>query len=70
MPHFTKPILTDSELEALLKKAAAHVLTPAERWDQSVSFVYGQLAIDDDSVTREQVVARITEIRGPRPEEE
>lgn len=55
------------ELDALLKKAAHHVMTPAEIWDQRVSFAYGQMMDCAPNITREDVEKRATELHGPRP---
>jgi hypothetical protein len=32
-----------TDLEALLKRAAAHVMTPEERREQRISFVFGMM---------------------------
>lgn len=56
----------DKELEELLRKAAQHVMTPAEVWDQRISFVYGQM-MENPRVTREMVVEQVTKAHGPRP---
>jgi hypothetical protein len=66
---FSKPIPLDPALEALIEKARHHVMTPAEIWDQRVSFVYGQMMDCAPEITREQVEARVTEMHGPRPSE-
>lgn len=55
------------ELEALLREAAEHEMTPGEIWDQRVSFVYGQLM--EHRVTREQVIASTIRVYGPRPKD-
>lgn len=57
-----------TELNRLLEKARDHKMTPAEIWDQRVSFVYGNMPFRS-TVTREQVVAAVTEMYGPRPSE-
>lgn len=65
-----KPIAkTRPELLRLLKEAAQHVMTPAEIWDQRVSFAYGQMMNCAPNVTREQVEAEAIKIYGPRPSE-
>lgn len=56
-------------LDDLLRKAAAHKMTPAELWDQRVSFVFGQMMDCAPGVTREDVERRVTETHGPRPTE-
>lgn len=60
-------IPTNPELDRLLKEAADHVMTPAEIWDQRVSYVYGEMNMGGRSALREDVVKRITETYGPRP---
>lgn len=60
------PVPSRPDLDALLKAAASIIMTPAEIWDQRVSFVYGNL-MDNPRVTREMVRARATEMYGPRP---
>jgi hypothetical protein len=44
-------------------------MSPAEKWDQHVSFVYGNVAMHNPEITRELVEAAATELYGPRPEE-
>ncbi len=56
------------ELKRLLEAAKGHVMTPGEKYDQRISWVYGQLAIDNPSITREQVEQAALELYGPRPE--
>ncbi len=55
------------DLDAMLKASVNHELTPGERWDQTVSFVYGNLP-DGNPTTREQIEAGMIETHGPRPE--
>lgn len=55
------------ELEALLKIAATHVMTPREIWDQRVSFVFGQMMDCAPGVTRQQVEDIAVREYGPRP---
>ena len=57
------------KLDALLERAKSHVMTPAEIWEQRVSFAYGQLMETAPDITREQVEARATEMYGPKPKE-
>ncbi len=54
------------KLNALLKRAAEHKITPGEIWDQRVSFAFGQM-MENPHVTREMVEQRVTEMYGPRP---
>lgn len=44
-----------AELEALLKKALAHEMTPEELFEQKVSFVYGQMMNCNPEVTKDSV---------------
>lgn len=69
MALMSKSIPLDPELDALLKKSAKYVMTPAEIWDQRVSFAFGQLMDCSPNTTREQVIARATETYGPRPDD-
>ena len=48
---------TDPELLALLDRARNHKMTPEELREQRVSFVYGNVAFDNPTITREQVEA-------------
>ncbi len=36
-------------------------------WDQRVSFVYGNVSLSNDRITREMVIQEVTKIYGPRP---
>jgi len=58
---------TDDRLLELIEEARNHVMTPREKWQQRVSFVYGNMPFSS-TVTREQVEAQITEEYGPCPE--
>ncbi len=49
--------MTDPELLALLERAKDYKMTPAERREQRISFVYGNVAFGNPSITREQVEA-------------
>lgn len=54
-----------AQLTALIERARNHVMTPAERFEQRVSFVYGQQ--DYDSLhkrTKDQVRAHLATIYG------
>lgn len=55
------------ELDRLLKEAASRPMTPAEIWDQRVSWAYGQMMECAPEVTREQVEQRAVDMYGPRP---
>lgn len=59
----------NTKLQALLEKAAQHKMTPAEIWDQRVSFVYGQMMDCAPNITLEQIEAAATKRYGPRPED-
>lgn len=58
---------TSPELLALLERAAKHVMTPAERRAQTISWVYGNLALEGSKVTREDVERHYDEMYGPTP---
>ena len=49
------------ELKALIEKASSHKMTPAERFEQRVSFVYSGVC---ETTTREEVRARLAEEYG------
>ncbi len=61
------PIKDSPELTRLLAAAASHEMTPAEIWDQRVSFAYGNASLENARITRQMVVERATELYGPRP---
>ena len=46
-----------SELQRLIEKARRYQMTPEERQEQRISLAWGNLAIEDPSVTREEVIA-------------
>lgn len=52
------------ELAQLLKLAKTHVMTPEEKYEQRISWAYGNLAIEDESVTKEQVRKTAEELYG------
>ena len=68
----SKPIATDQELFRRLEAASKHRMTPAERREQRISFVYGQLMDCAPHVTKEQIRQWIEEREGklcPEPPE-
>ncbi|NJK88110.1 MAG: hypothetical protein HC923_01095 [Myxococcales bacterium] len=54
------------ELKALLDAARGHVMTPAERREQAISFAYGNLALHDPSVKREDIERAYNELYGEK----
>ena len=46
---------TDPELLALLAKAATHVMSADERFEQRVSFIYGMQDFDAPGLSKEAV---------------
>lgn len=57
--------MTDrSELDELLRKAATYKMTPDERFEQRVSFVYGQLMDCQPDITKDEVRQRLREHMG------
>lgn len=53
------------ELEAALARARKHVMTPEERFEQRVSFVFGQQDYDDPNPrTKDQIRQRLIELHG------
>lgn len=57
----TNPVLVN-----LLEKAARHVMTPREIWDQRVSWACGQLK-GNEVIPRARVEAVAIQLYGPRP---
>lgn len=55
-------------LDALLKAARHHEMTPEERREQRISFAFGNAAIDDSLVTKEHVREADRRMRGEREE--
>lgn len=58
---------TDPKLIAALVEAAGRTLTAREIWKQRVSFVYGNVGLENPFVTREMVERLATEMYGPCP---
>lgn len=44
-----------NELKELLEKAKHHIMTPEERAEQQISFAFGNVAIENPSLTKESV---------------
>jgi hypothetical protein len=61
-------IETDPALVQALKDAAQREMTPREKWLQRVSWVYGNLAIENPLITREMVERQAIETYGPCPD--
>lgn len=60
-----------SRLKALIEAARQRgPMTAAERYDQRISFAYGQVSIENPKVTRKMVEDLALEIYGPRPAED
>lgn len=58
-------IETSPELLALLKRAANHTMTPEEKFEQRVSFVYGQQDFDNPNPrSKDEIRQHLTEICG------
>ena len=58
------PLPVNSELAALIQRCRGYVMTRDEINEQRISFAYGNLAIEDDSVTKESVRKMAEEIYG------
>lgn len=56
--------MSDCALEHLLKKAREHQMTPKEKYEQRVSFVYGQLAFNPKRTITKEDVRRILAEQG------
>ena len=50
--------------DEMLAKARAHVMTAAEKFEQRVSFVYGQQDFDGPSRSKEEVRAHVADMTG------
>lgn len=50
-------LVTDPELLALLERAKGYKMTPEELREQRITFVYGNVAMENPTITREQVEA-------------
>jgi hypothetical protein len=51
-------------LDQLIERARLHVMTPEEKFEQRVSFVYGQLADSANPPTKDEVRKRLIEMHG------
>jgi hypothetical protein len=61
-------IETSPELLALLKRAAGHKMSPEQRFEQRVSFVYGQQDFDDPKPrSKDEIRRHLAEIYGAPP---
>jgi hypothetical protein len=59
----------DSIFDSLeIQQALRCEMTPRERWQQRVSFAYGNCAESNPNVTREMVEAEAVKLYGPCPE--
>ena len=57
----------DETLDELIALARNHIMTPAERREQVISFVYGNLPVES-RVTREEIEQMFDELYGkPAP---
>lgn len=55
-------------IDEMIDIARRHKMTPAELWDQRVSFSHGNVAIENPDVTREMTELAAVRRYGPRPE--
>lgn len=58
-------------IEELIECALLRPMTPAERWDQAVSFAYGNIALagEPGGITWDDVVEQAEQLFGPRPDD-
>ena len=59
--------MTDNRetLEALIERAKKHIMSPEEKFEQRVSFVFGQQDYDNpNQLTKDQVRAMLIEMMG------
>ena len=67
MGNRVRDLPIDSELRRLIEeRRLAKSMTKGECLEQAISFVYGQLAIDDDRVTKESIRRAADELYGNR----
>jgi hypothetical protein len=50
-----------SRLDRLVEAARAHVMTPAERFEQRVSFIYGQMADGHGALSKDDIRQKLRE---------
>ncbi len=51
-------------LKELLEQAKLHKMTGEETWEQRISWAYGQLAIGNEKITRDEVRAVAEKLYG------
>ena len=56
----------DANVLQLLQEALMHKMSSDEAREQAISWAYGQLAIDDDRVTKESIRRAADELYGNR----
>ena len=61
--HKTLP--PDPELNALLDRAEQHTMTPEERAEQRISWAYGNLALHNPNITKDDVRKAAGKLYGP-----
>ncbi|AJA07482.1 hypothetical protein SKP52_02760 [Sphingopyxis fribergensis] len=59
-----KPTPANPELDAAIEKARHHIMTPAEKFEQRVSFVYGQQDFDKPGKSKDEIRAMVAESVG------
>ena len=64
MALMSKPIATDPKLLELLKRAAGHKMTRAEKDAQQKSWVIGNMLLDHPEMTREHAERIYSEVMG------
>jgi hypothetical protein len=65
MPQFKDKPIT-AELKQLLDWARSHEMTPAEIYEQRISFAYGNLSVDSP-LTKDDVRREAERLYGPAP---
>lgn len=63
---FTNNCSQSSNLEELIEKARAVVMTEDAMLEQRISFVYGNVRIENQNVTREMVIEAEAKLRSER----
>lgn len=50
-----------SHLDRLVEAARTHVMTPAERFEQRVSFIYGQMTDGQGALSKDEIRRKLRE---------
>lgn len=62
-----KPVQMSERLRELIEKARHHKMTPEEKFEQRVSFVYGQQDHDKPGLTKDEIRQMLIHMEGRPP---